>query len=69
MSVDEILRHDLLLAVPQEDQPKVQAFVGAREQMLAIPCRWLGAECSWFKWYLQSPAKSCPTFPKDLHPH
>ena len=30
MSVDEILRHDLLLAAPQEDQPKVQAFVGAR---------------------------------------
>ena len=37
MSVDEILRHDLL-AAPKEDQPKVQVFVSAREQMLAIPC-------------------------------
>ena len=36
----EILEYDLIPAGPQEDQPKVQAFVSSNKQALAISYQW-----------------------------
>lgn len=38
----EILGYDLVPAGPQEDQPKVQAFVSSDEQALVISHQWPG---------------------------